>query len=127
MPDWSDAEWLANAGAYHSQRIGASAWDNLSPEKKSQALLSARDLLKPWENHVNFIPAVYEQALWLTTSDSTQALNDYSSVSVSTSAVSVSFGRKMTTTKPPWLSPLAWALLESTTTGAGGWAVGRVV
>lgn len=126
---WTDQQWLDNANVYHAARLTADAWAALTDTKKNQALTSARGQLINWVNNPNYPAAVYEEALWLTTEDGRNSISDYSSVSVGTSSVSVSYGRSQSTGgRPAWMSPIAWALLgEDTSAGGGRWAAGRVV
>jgi len=121
---WTNQEWLNNAKDYHSARLSADAWVALGEARQLQALTSARTFLAQWSGHKNFPLAVYEQALWLTTEDGTNSISDFSSVSVGTSSVSVSYGRSRKDGGPPvWMCPIAWALLKP----SGGWDAGRVV
>ena len=123
---WTDKQWADNANDYHSTRLSADAWAALGATKQSQALNSARTQLAGWIDNKNYPLAVYEQALWLTTAEGTNSINDYASASVGTGSVSISYGRSRGTGGPPaWMSPLSWALLQESITGT--WGVGRVV
>jgi len=120
---WTDQQWLGNAGAYHAARLTADAWGALDDTKRNQALTSARTELTPWIDNPNYPLAVYEQSLWLTTEDAKNSMSDYSSVSVGTGSVSVSYGRSRSTgAAPAWMSPVAWALLEEAQTASGRWS-----
>jgi hypothetical protein len=126
---WTDTDWLNGANDYHSIRLTADSWAALTPAKQLQALNSAKTLLSPWSDRPKYPEAVYEQALWMTSEDSKNAISDYSSVSVGTGSVSVSYGRgeSSATGKPAWISPLAWALLQEAEQSSGTWTIGRVV
>ena len=126
---WANQEWLDNAAAYHAARLTADTWAVLGDVKQGRALTSARTQLEAWLKHAKYPMAVYEQALWLTTESGSNSINDYSSVSVSESSVSVSYGRSQSASgKPVWMSPVAWTLLgEDETMGAREkWTVGRL-
>ncbi|MDR1978861.1 MAG: hypothetical protein LBQ42_09025 [Synergistaceae bacterium] len=126
---WTDQQWLDNAASYHAARLTADAWSALDATKQSRALTSARTQLTPWIENANYPMAVYEQALWMTTEAGSNSINDYSSVSVGESSVSVSYGRSRSSSgNPAWMSPVAWALLgEDETMGSRGkWTVGRL-
>jgi hypothetical protein len=125
---WTDQQWVENATGYHQARLTADAWAALGTTKQLQAVTSARTQLAAWIENTNYPPAVYEQALWLTSEAGANSINDYSSVSVGESSVSVSYGRSQSSSgKPAWMSPIAWALLgEDQTTGKGKWTAGRL-
>jgi hypothetical protein len=125
--EWSDPEWLSNAGAYHGARLSAEAWGAMPAVKKGRALTSARTQLAVWSDHKNYAVAVFEQAAWLTTESAENAMNDYSSVSVGTGFVSVSYGRGARAgNRPSWMSPVAWALLGENLS-SGRWSAGRII
>jgi hypothetical protein len=126
---WTNQEWLDNATDYHGARLTADAWAALGVIKQGQALTSARTQLAAWTDNAHYPMAVYEQALWLTSEAGSNSINDYSSVSVGESSVSVSYGRSQSASgKPAWMSPVAWALLgEDKTAGSKGkWTAGRL-
>ena len=126
---WTDAQWLDYVDNYLAQSWGHDSWNTFSDAKKNQAIHTARTWLQPWIENPMYPQAVSEQAFYLTTSDANNAINDYSSVSVSTTTVSVSYGRSTSTgNRPAWMSPIAWALLQQDDAATKGkWTLGRIV
>ena len=126
---WTDAQWLDYVNNYLAQSWGHDSWNGLSDTQKGQAIRTARTWLQPWIENTMYPQAVSEQAFYLTTVDAKNAISDYSSVSVSTTFVSVSYGRSSSTdNRPVWMSPITWALLQQEDAATKGkWSIGRVV
>ena len=122
---WTEQEWLSSADQYHGARLTAEAWEGLPPSKRLRALNSARSQLAAWVDNPAYPMAVHEQALWLTTEQGVNAINDYASISIGEGSISVSYGRARSGKKPEWMSPLAWGLLGMGS--ARPWSAGRVV